>query len=157
MRRRVLALFAVLQFALTGTALAQEQSASDPAAAARGAAAGCPKLPAGSGLSWEYSQGPDFGVCYAHVAGSDENAFGIYFGYAPSFHPDQAKRIGDGRVAGKRVTWYRASNEDKPLPFARETLLKRDSGSVSHVWVQASSQQQLDQRLAILDQMRFQR
>jgi len=148
----------VLQFALVGASFAQAvEEGPDAAEIARRVAAICPTLPPASGLVWDYSRGPDFDLCYAVKAGSDETAFGVYFGTAPSFHPDKANQVGSGQVAGRRVTWYRSSEEGKPSPFGRETLVKFGSGGVSHVWVMASSQQQLDERLATIGGMQFRR
>src|SRR3546814_14285420 len=41
----------------------------------------CPVLPADSGMTWSYKQGPDFGVCYAVDSSPGKDAFGIYLGY----------------------------------------------------------------------------
>src|SRR5690606_11508395 len=72
----------------------------------------CPTLPEEAGLEWTYHEGPDFDVCYANVRGSDNLAFGIYLGSAPSFHPERAARIGKGKVAGRRVTWHSQEQSD---------------------------------------------
>jgi hypothetical protein len=50
----------------------------------------CPKLPDDGGFVWEYSQGPDFSVCYArkHEPSTQPQLIGVYIGFAPAFHPD---------------------------------------------------------------------
>jgi hypothetical protein len=117
----------------------------------------CPTLPADSGVSWTYQQGPDFGVCYAVDSATKKDAFGIYLGYAPSFDPELGKLIGGGTVGGHRVKWYKRDPSSDPSEFSREALVKLDSkGSLAHVWVTANSSQQLAQRLAVLKGLHFQ-
>ena len=117
----------------------------------------CPALPAGSGLEWTYSEGPDFDVCRAHVPGSDEPVFGIYLGNHPSFHPERATRIGKGKVATRRVTWYRQDPGDSGSALSRQTLLTLDRkwGYVAHIWVAADTEQQLVDRLSVLERIVF--
>ena len=134
---------------LTALAVAMVFSAT---AAARSIEA-CPELPTDSEVVWSYQEGPDFDVCYAHEHGSDATAFGVYLGNHPSFHSDSAVRIGNGRVAGKGVAWYR--QESGESPWARQTVLTLDrkSGYVAHVWVAADTEQQLKDRLSVLERM----
>ena len=117
----------------------------------------CPTLPTNSGLEWTYSEGPDFDVCRASAPGSEEQAFGIYLGNHPSFHPERAKRIGKGKVAGRRVTWYRQEPGDSSAAFSRQTLLtlNRKWGYVAHIWVVADTEQQLLDRLSVLERTAF--
>jgi hypothetical protein len=111
----------------------------------------CPILPADSALTWTYQQGPDFGVCYAVDSATKKDAFGIYLGFAPSFHPESAKTIGRGNVGGHRIKWYARDPSNDPSEFSRETLVRLDrQGSVAHVWVTAESQQQLASDLRFL-------
>ena len=115
----------------------------------------CPELPADSNLVWSHHEGPDFDVCYAAEPGSDATAFGVYLGNAPSFNPDDGARIGKGRVAGRRVVWYRHGAS----PLDRQTLLMLDrkSGYAAHIWVAAESDQQLQNRLSVLERIAFKR
>ena len=116
----------------------------------------CPTLPAGSGVSWTYQQGPDFGVCYAVDSATKKDAFGVYLGFAPSFHPESAKAIQAGNVGGRKITWYQRAPSSDPSAYSRETLVELDrQGSVAHVWVTASSKQQLAQRLSVLRRLQF--
>ena len=117
----------------------------------------CPALPAGSGLGWTYSEGPDFDVCRASAPGSESLAFGIYLGNHPSFHPELSDRIGKGKVAGRRVTWYRQEPGDSDSAFSRQTLLTLDRkwGYVAHIWVAADTEQQLLDRLSVLERIVF--
>jgi hypothetical protein len=115
----------------------------------------CPVLPAGSGLEWTYSEGPDFDVCRASAPGSKSLAFGIYLGNYPSFHSERSNRIGKGRVAGRRVTWYRQGLGDSDSAFSRQTLLTIDRkwGYVAHIWVAADTEQELLDRLSVLERI----
>ena len=117
----------------------------------------CPALPPGSGLEWTYSEGPDFDVCRASAPGSEALAFGIYLGNHPSFHPERSNRISKGKVAGRRVTWYRQDPGDSDSAFSRQTLLtlKRKWGYVAHIWVVADTEQQLLDRLSVLERIVF--
>jgi hypothetical protein len=117
----------------------------------------CPTLPTDSTMTWTYQQGPDFGVCYAVDSATKKNAFGVYLGFAPSFHPESAKMIGRGNVGGHKVKWYGSNPSSDPSEFSRETLVRLDrQGSVAHVWITAESEQQLAQRLAVLSRLHFQ-
>lgn len=117
----------------------------------------CPVLPADSGLAWIYQQGPDFGVCYATIAGSDSNAFGIYLGNHPNFDPGQAVPLGKGKVAGRDVIWYQQEKSDDSSVLARQTLIVLDKkwDYVAHIWVNAETQQDLQARLSVLERMAF--
>jgi hypothetical protein len=117
----------------------------------------CPTLPSSSGLEWAYSEGPDFDVCRAHALGSDESAFGIYLGNHPSFHPERATRIGKGKVAGHRIIWYRQDPGDSSSALSRQTLLTLDRkwGYVAHIWVAADTEEQLADRLSVLERIVF--
>lgn len=115
----------------------------------------CPVLPANSGLEWEYHEGPDFDVCYAGKPSSDVSVFGIYLGNHPSFKPKEGVRVGKGNVAGKKVVWYLQDTEDSSSAFARQTLivLNRKYGYVAHVWLDADTDQELQDRLSILERI----
>jgi hypothetical protein len=117
----------------------------------------CPTLPPGSGLEWTYSEGPDFDVCRASALGSETLVFGIYLGNHPSFHPERSNRISKGRVAGRRVNWYRQELGDSDSSFSRQTLLTLDRkwGYVAHIWVAADTEQQLLDRLSVLERIVF--
>ncbi|MDR2874303.1 MAG: hypothetical protein LBV44_00025 [Methylobacillus sp.] len=114
----------------------------------------CPVLPSGSGIEWTYSEGPDFDVCRAFALGSRNLVFGIYLGNHPSFHPEASNSIGKGKVAGRYVTWYR---QDSDSAFSRQTLLTLDRkwGYVAHIWVVADTEQQLLDRLSVLERITF--
>jgi hypothetical protein len=116
----------------------------------------CPALPENSGLSWTYDEGPDFDVCIASSVESGDRAFGIYLGNHASFDTKGARRVGKSTVAGRSATWYGPSLGGSS-PFSRETLLMLDkSGYVAHIWVYADTQQQLLERLVVLEHITFQ-
>ena len=117
----------------------------------------CPSLPPESGLEWSYHEGPDFDVCTAAKPGSERSAFGIYLGNHPSFHPQRGDCLGRGRVANRRVVWYRKDAANGGPALARQTLLvlNRRQGYVAHVWVGADSEEQLLERLSVLEKIAF--
>jgi len=117
----------------------------------------CPALPSNSGLVWNYSEGPDFDVCRASAPGSESQVFGIYLGNHPSFDPERSIRIGKGKVAGRRVIWYRQESTDTNAALSRQTLLTLDRkwGYVAHIWVSADTDQQLLDRLSVLERIVF--
>ena len=125
--------------------------------AGAGSVDSCPKLPADSGLEWTYHEGPDFDVCYASLVGTKTSAFGIYLGNHASFSPKRSALVGKGKVAGQRVKWYRQGAADGDAPLARETLLtlNKERGYVAHIWVAADTEQQLQDRLAVLEAIEF--
>ncbi|MGR4877828.1 hypothetical protein [Pseudoxanthomonas sp. LARHCG66] len=127
-----------------------------PATYARGVEV-CPTLPVNAGLEWTYHEGPDFDVCYAAKPGSEANAFGVYLGNHPSFKPKDAVRIGKGRVANKKVIWYQQDPEDSSSAFGQQTLIVLDKkyGYVAHVWVAADTNQELQDRLSVLERITF--
>jgi hypothetical protein len=135
---------------LTALAILLQASAgsSDPASH-------CPVLPPQSDVTWTYQQGPDFGVCYAVDSATHKDAFGVYLGFAPSFRPDPAKPHTAGVIGGHPVQWYRQDPSSNPSEFSREALVNLDRNSIAHVWVTASSEQQLAQRLAVLSKLQF--
>ena len=117
----------------------------------------CPAFPPGSELEWSYSEGPDFDVCRASAPGSESLAFGIYLGNHPSFRPERSNRIGKGKVAGRRITWYRQDPGDSDSALSRQTLMTLDRkwGYVAHIWVVADTEQQLQDRLSVLERIVF--
>jgi len=117
----------------------------------------CPALPSDSGLEWNYSRGPDFDVCRASAPGSEDLVFGIYLGNHPNFDPERSSRIGMGKVGGRRVAWYRHERSDSNPAFSRQTLvtLDRERGDMAHIWVVASTEQQLQDRLSVLERIVF--
>ena len=120
----------------------------------------CPELPAGSGLEWLYREGPDFDLCYAQRSGTKEQPFGIYLGYAPSFHAAGRTSAESGMVGGHAVTWFVAEPKEGGLRYGRETLLQLPDASArpplqAHVWAYAATEQQLSKTLALLRDIKF--
>jgi hypothetical protein len=121
-----------------------------PVARADLATESCPVLPAGSGLTWTYQGGDDFGICYAAAPGSTSTVIGIYFGNAPTFDPSRATPAGAGNVGGREVVWYRHDSAAAGDALGLQTLVAVSKRYVAHVWVSADTQAQLQARLGIL-------
>jgi hypothetical protein len=96
-------------------------------------------------------------VCRAHAPDSDDLAFGIYLGNHPSFDQERAERLDKGKVGGFCVTWYRHGQRLSGSSLARQTLLTLDRrwGYVAHIWVAADTQEQLQDRLSVLERIVF--
>lgn len=116
-------------------------------AAAAQDAAGCPQLPAELGLTWEHRAGPDYDFCRALRADGTE-AFGLNIAKDAPFEPLRVNRAERVTIDGQEVTWYRTEIAGREIQ-ARETLVPLADGRVAHMWVQARSQEQLEQ---VLDQ-----
>lgn len=115
----------------------------------------CPLLPPGTGLTWTYADARDFGVCYASAAGSSATVFGIYIGTEPDFDPTRATPVASGSVAGKKVIWYRKDSPSGTDSLARQTVIAIKNGAVVHVWVNANTDAELQDRLRILERITF--
>jgi hypothetical protein len=114
----------------------------------------CPVLPAGAGLTWRHLQGPDFDVCYAVDAESEEDVFGIYLGFFPGFEPGVDHQAEKGVVGTREITWHRGTGRASSA-YARETLITLGDGYQAHVWVSAATSRELKERLSLLEQIRF--
>lgn len=117
-------------------------------------ATACPQLPAGAELNWEHrgTAGSDF--CRALRADGSE-AFGLYIAQESPFKPQRGNREETGRIAGKQVQWYRAEIATQPGVKARETLIRLDDGRVAHMWMQAGSDEALNQSFRLAENLRF--
>jgi hypothetical protein len=113
----------------------------------------CPMLPAGSGLTWRYAHGPDFGVCYASYAGSSATVIGVYLGNAPEFDPALATPVRAGSIGGREVTWFRRDSASGNAPLAVQTVVVVNRHYMAHVWVNADTEAELNERLAIMTRM----
>lgn len=114
----------------------------------------CPQLDASSGLSWDYRGGDGADFCRALRADGSE-AFGMYISKQPTFSPKRGNREESGTMGGRDVQWYRAELAGQPGIEARETLLTLDDGRSAHVWMQAASQDQLQQTFELTRDIDF--
>ena len=129
--------------------------ASLTAGAATDADSLCPKLPPNSGLTWSYSQGPDFGVCYAEKKGVPSTGLiGVYLGFHPSFTPTAATFAGQGRIEGAVVRWHHKVPEGDEFKVGLEALheLGRET---SHIWLLASDAPKLEALRVLAEGLSF--
>ncbi|MBA2238795.1 MAG: hypothetical protein H0W24_08900 [Lysobacter sp.] len=126
--------------------LAAAAQAQNPAA--------CPQLPADAELSWEHRASGDSDFCRA-LRNDGSEAFGVYIATDSPFSPKRVNREMEGVVDGRPVHWYRAEIALKPDVTALETLIELGDGRVAHVWLQSSSQPQLQQVLGVTRDLRF--
>ena len=131
-------------------ALVVSAASAEPAADAQ-----CPVLPPSTGLSWSYTEGPDFGVCYARQRGKPAaGLIGVYLGFAPSFSPNGATFVQDGRMDGNSVHWYRKAAEGSGFKVGLETLHQLKSGT-SHVWILANDKPRMDELRDVAERLSF--
>lgn len=134
-----------LPILLAFAASAHAQSQSDIA---------CPQLPAESGLAWQHKATPTSDFCRALRADGTE-AFGLFIANDSPFKPSRGNRAEQLVIDGREVQWYRSELAAQPDVKARETLIELPDGRVAHMWVQAKSQQQLDEALGQAADLRF--
>lgn len=142
MKTIIRALTAAAVLATAGGALAQN------------AGAGCPVLPADSGLTWEYKAAASTQFCRALRADGSE-AFGLYIAKDSPFKPGRANRAEEIRIDGRPVYWYRSELAGKPDVQARETLVELPDGRVAYMWIHAKSQAELGETIARSASLRF--
>lgn len=116
--------------------------------------AACPQLPGGAELIWDHRGSPGADFCRA-LRNDGSEAFGVYIARESPFEPKRRNRDVDGMVDGRNVYWYRAEIALRPDVKALETLIELDNGLVAHVWLQSSSDEQLQQVLNVARDLRF--
>lgn len=126
---------------LTGAAAAQDTGT-------------CPYLAADTGLVWEHLGGENYDFCRALRADGTE-VFGMNISKEATFRPAGGKRAERMMIDGREVTWYRSEIVGSALE-ARETLVEMPDGRVAHIWVQADSQEHLDEALHQTQALKFQ-
>ena len=116
--------------------------------------ASCPQLPAGAELIWDHRGSPGADFCRA-LRNDGSEAFGVYVARDSPFEPKRRNRDVEGVVDGRNVYWYRAEIAAKPDVRALETLIELGNGLVAHVWLQSSSDEQLQQVMNVARDLRF--
>ena len=115
---------------------------------------GCPQLPAGADLVWEYRSSNNTDFCRAlRVDGSE--AFGVYIAKDPPFEPNRRNSEERRTIDGQPVQWYRAELVTQPDIEARETLLELADGRTAHIWLQARSGEALNNALGLAGKLHF--
>lgn len=142
MKTIIRALAAAAALATAGGALAQN------------AGAGCPLLPADSGLTWEFKSAASTQFCRALRADGSE-AFGLYIAKDSPFKPGRANRAEEVRIDGRAVHWYRSELAGKPDVQARETVVELPDGRVAYLWIHARSPAELGESIAQSASLRF--
>lgn len=144
MTKSVLVLPLLLATAAVGAAQAQSASAKTH----------CPSLPADSQLSWKHKSNDQGDFCRAIRADGSE-AFSVYLAPHSPFEPRRSARAEHTTIDGQEVHWYRS---ELPLPdgaVARETVVNLPDGRVGHIWIQAGSEDQLQQTFRQTESLRF--
>lgn len=114
----------------------------------------CPRLPADSGLTWTERSGEAFVVCRA-VTEDGREAFGLYLAADSPFQPRRANREERGVINGQDIRWYSGEVASEPGKLVRETLLELDEDRVVHIWLHADSEQEMQQSMRTVEELRF--
>lgn len=123
---------------------ANAQAASDP----------CPRLPEGSGLTWQAMTQPGMSFCRALRADGSE-AFTVMIAASTPFQPRRSDRAEKGSVDGRDVQWYRGEIAGDAQAQVRETLLEIGPGRVADISLRAQTPAQLQQALSQAQALRF--
>ena len=126
-----------------------------PLHAAAQTAGHCPELPAGSGLTWQAMDGPDFLYCKAIPADGGEQAFSVMLRQDATFRPKRSLREEEAVIDGQEVHWYRGEVATQPNVIVRETLLELPNKRTAHIMLRAVSDQQRADSQRIAEGMRF--
>ena len=125
------------------------------AASAHAQSAGsCPTLPADTGLTWETKTAGATQVCRALRQDGSE-AFGLYSAAESPFKPSRSDRAEAAQIDGRPSYWYRSEIAGRPDVVARETLIELSNGRVAYLWIQATSQDELNRALGQTNALRF--
>lgn len=83
----------------------------------------CPKLLTVNDVTWDYTQGPDFDVCYAKQG--SRGLFGVYLGNHPNFPSKPLKPIAQSTIDGQKVNWFFMTDENKKI-VGRQALMAEE-------------------------------
>jgi hypothetical protein len=124
-----------------------------PGAAFAQSLAGCPTLPADTGLKWEQLDGPGFVFCRA-LRGDGSEAFAVTLSDNSPFEPNRRNRAEPASIAGHQGHWYRSEIAGQDV-IARETLVEVDGGGVAHISLRAADKAQKAQAMQQVQALRF--
>lgn len=118
----------------------------------------CPELKDGS-LKWGQRQGANYTICYLELPSSlgTGTGLGVYLGQR-SFKPAKKARAEKGTVGSQAVIWHKKATVGNARPYSRETVIslpgeKPKSKVKVYVWIDAASQEQLDEAFGLARQI----
>ncbi|NUO76949.1 MAG: hypothetical protein HOQ32_13150 [Lysobacter sp.] len=127
-----------------------------PSLAFAQAGASCPTLN-NADLAWTERQGDDYTLCYLELpsAIAAGKGLGVYLG-TRGFKPEKDNRAEKGTVGTQQVVWYKKPSGTRP--FSRETTIllpgeKPKSKVRIYVWIDAATQGELNEALALAKQL----
>lgn len=142
-----------------GSDVASAQDASPPAepaaAPAPAASTPCPQLPANAGVNWQDISGPGFLFCKALRDSDGSQVMGVTFNTEPNFRPDPALKVGDAKMDGHDIGWYRASVAGVADTHVRETLIQLGDNLYVHVWLRADDVDAMNAAMKLAEELRF--
>lgn len=114
----------------------------------------CPQLPASANMHWNARIADATAFCQALQANGTQ-AFGLYISSERGFKPRRGDRLEQGSLDGQPVFWYRSEIAGDPNVESRETALELREDVWVHVWMQATSKEELDRTLQVASQLGF--
>jgi hypothetical protein len=160
-RRLAASLFILL---LASAPVAAQEAAPPPAPEAQAASASpppeaaptpCPQLPATAGVTWQDISGPGFLFCKALRDSDGTQVLGVTFNAKQTFRPDPTLKVGDTKIDGHDISWYRASVAGVADTHVRETLIKLNDDLYAHIWLRADDVTAMNAAMQLAEQLRF--
>ena len=103
-------------------------------------------------LTWTKYLGPDFEVFYGHANPPVSGDVGFYLGGFPKTRkPEPDSKTIEGKLGIFPVTWHRTAAKDGSI--SQNALIRLDDSSHVDIWLQAKSQQDVDQILTIISRL----
>jgi len=118
-----------------------------PAFGQAGVAAGCPGLPADSGLQWTQQQAAGFTACRASTADGREVLSLLLTGNDPGIELQRALRQERDEFAGQRFFWYQPDlGGQQPEGYAhrRVSVIRLDRDRFAQLALYPASEQERD-------------
>lgn len=110
-------------------------------------AAVCPSLPPGSNLHWEAKAGAGFIVCRA--LDGERQVLGLMLTSQPTVNLQRRNREEEGSIGAHEVRWYQPEVAAQGAERRRITIVELGDDRYAQVWVDASSEDELQQLLSL--------
>jgi len=117
------------------------------AAPAAAQEAACPTLPAGSNLHWQQQAGSGFTVCRA--LDGERQVIGVMLTSSPTVNLRRRNRQEEGSIGGREVHWYQPEIAEQVGERKRVTIVELGDKRYAQVWVDATSDDELQQLLSL--------
>ncbi len=115
--------------------------------------AGCPQLPAGTGLHWERSGTAALVICKALDA-AGQQAFGVMLAAKEPDKPAGAREE-KTEFDGRKARWYHTRIANRPDARSRMAVIELGDERWAQVWIDAPSEAALQAAMATVGTLRF--